>query len=655
MASVGILRAEAPTGLYGWIKSNDARTLQLFAGFALAIQLMSAAVLCLPLMFVDEAHSPLFGPLGYLARYVPIVFLGSAIVFGAQLLWYVNTVRNASGFVFVDGHDEPRLCGLVEGLLIVQGMKPPFVAVIECAERNAFACGISRNNAVLVVTRGLLDSLNDAELEAVLAHELAHIRNGDIRLMAAVNICLRMARSFKTHDEYKFNLVAAVLCLALPAFFPLILLGGLIAQIGVRGAFASRLAITSTREFIADAEATQLTKNPAALASALTRIDGRHRIRHMGGDSDAMMILGESEGPDASHPGVQERIDALVRVTGSMVFNAPGAASREALGHPDRQALFGRKRTASVSERAREAVPGGLLGFGRNAGLMMLATVAAFLGIHHADLANAQAMAAKFDVRAIKYVFGYETLACEHPEDPACMARQKERFRQLEQQRGTLVGLIGANAIAGIEGRPSNNLLDGLFPSATRMEPYLGVSGKLVGVKAAKDGHGDFIGDGFTSGTFRSGVPVSLEITELDQIGCYPAGMAWGEAKGHYSLGEEAGDGIDLDSFVDTARRPPITLHEPGTEGWYAWLADYVEQRAEMVRGAYDLYGDPGLLTIQGAYASPEHAAVLALLREEIDKPAFAKRFDALGQAKVRALVRDPERFVPCLAVRHGY
>jgi Zn-dependent protease with chaperone function len=119
--------------------------------------------------------------------------------------------------------------------------------------------------------------------------------------MAAANICMRLARKFKTHDEYRFNLAAAALCIAIPAFFPVILLGGLAAQIGVRLAFASRLAITSTREFIADAEAAELTRNPAALASALTRIDGRHRIAHMGRDDDAMMIAGESEGKDASH------------------------------------------------------------------------------------------------------------------------------------------------------------------------------------------------------------------------------------------------------------------------------------------------------------------------------------------------------------------
>jgi Zn-dependent protease with chaperone function len=164
-----VLQVARPTGLYGWVKGNDALSLKLFAGFALAIQLMAAGLLMIPLAIIDDAHSPLLGPLGYLARYVPIVLLGCVVVFAVQMLWYTRTVRKASGYAFVDAGDEPRLCAIIEPLIVATGMAPPFVGVIETPACNAFACGISRKHVVVVVTRGLLDLLTDAELEAVLA------------------------------------------------------------------------------------------------------------------------------------------------------------------------------------------------------------------------------------------------------------------------------------------------------------------------------------------------------------------------------------------------------------------------------------------------------------------------------------------------------
>ena len=643
-----VLQAARPTGLYGWIKGNDALSLKLFAGFALAIQLMAAGLLMIPLAIMDEAHSPLLGPLGYLTRYAPIVLLGCVIVFAAQMFWYTRTVRRASGFAFVDDRDEPRLCAIIEPLIVARGMTPPFVGVIETGACNAFACGISRKHAVVVVTRGLLDLLTDAELEAVLAHELAHVRNGDIRLMAAANICMRLARKFKTHDEYKFNLFAAALCIGIPAFFPVILLGGLAAQVGVRLAFASRLAITSTREFIADAEAAELTRNPAALASALTRIDGRHRIEHMSRNDDAMMIAGESEGNDASHPGIGERIDALVRVTGSMVFNAPGAATREALGHPEKQALFGRRRTASVMQRARAGVPGGVLGFGRNAQYMMLATVGVFLAIHVSDLGSAPAMAAKFDVRTIKYFAGMQYLACRQPDVPACMAQQEERFRALERQRGTLLGLIGSNALAEIEGRAPNPLYGGLRPSVTTMQPYLGQSGKLTGVKAAKTSDGLFVG-----GEFSNSIPEKLVIAELDQVGCYQAGMAYGDPEGHYSLDQDAGD-FNLAKYRRWAQDSAVGVPIEGSTSWRGQVHRYPEQRELVLQSVYDMYGLPGLTAVLSEYQTPDHARTLELLREEASDPAYITSLDALERAKLNSLLRDPDRFLPCPAVKHG-
>jgi Zn-dependent protease with chaperone function len=640
-----------PTGLYGWIRSNDARSLKLFAGFALAVQLLAAGILLLPLALFDPAHSPLFGLDGYLVRYVPIIFLLSVIVFAAQLFWYMQTVKNASGFVFVDDQDEPRLCRIIEPLIVLQGMPAPFVAVIETSQRNAFACGISRKRAVVVVTRGLLEALNDDELEAVLAHELAHVRNGDIRLMAAANICMRNMREFKKVDEYKFNLFAAVASVAIPALFPLIVLGCLVAQVGMRWAFASRLAITSSREFIADAQAAQLTKNPAALASALIKVDGQHRIDEMRREDDAMMIAGESEGKDASHPDVRERIDALARVTGSMVFNAPGAASPEALGGVERQAVFKGKRSAGVLARARQAVPGGLLGFSRKSHYMMLATIAAFLLINLPDIGSARAMAAKFDVRTIGVAFGISKVSCPGGADQkACLEDQQELHRTLKDQRGTLAGFMAGRSLAAAEGRSEEGAL--ISPAVTAPRPYTGVSGKLTGVTAAMDSRGLFA-EGM--GTYTSRPPESLTIAEVVQVGCFPARLLYDNPEGQFPLDRATSGGFSIKRATVNAEGSLITYGDPGTPQWREWLLGYAERRESLLRSVYDNFGLAGLRMIAGAYDTPAHHDVLDDLRENAKDPSFMNGLDELAQAKLEALVRDPAGFVPCQAVRHGY
>ena len=177
-------------GLYGHVRSNDVRSLALFAGFVAAFHLLAMLALFVPLAMLDPDHAPLYGWTGYLVRWVPIVTVIGALLFAVQMAWHVRTVRRRTDFRFVDDHDEPRLCRIVEPLAIAAGLPTPYVGVIDSPALNAFACGIRQKDAVLVFTRGLIDGLDDDELAAVAAHEIVHIVNGDIRLIAATNVCL---------------------------------------------------------------------------------------------------------------------------------------------------------------------------------------------------------------------------------------------------------------------------------------------------------------------------------------------------------------------------------------------------------------------------------------------------------------------------------
>src|SRR4051812_16467047 len=177
-------------GLYGHVRSNDARSLALFAGFVAAFQLLAMLGLIVPLAVFDIDHAPLYGWTGYLVRWVPVVTVVGALLFAVRMAWHVRTVRRKTDFRFVDDEDEPRLCRIVEPLAIAKGLPTPYVGVIDTPALNAFACGIRQKDAVLVFTRGLVDGLDDDELAAVAAHEIIHIVNGDIRLIAATNVCL---------------------------------------------------------------------------------------------------------------------------------------------------------------------------------------------------------------------------------------------------------------------------------------------------------------------------------------------------------------------------------------------------------------------------------------------------------------------------------
>jgi Zn-dependent protease with chaperone function len=308
-------------GFYGHVKRNDLLSVVMFAGFLLALQLLAAVVLFLPLLIYDIDHSPFHNFTGYLWRYASLVCAGGAFLFLAQFLFHVHFVRANVDFDYVDRYSHPRLCNIVETLAIGAGLPFPRVGLIDSDALNAFACGINESSAVVVATRGLVDSLDDDELPAVMAHEIAHIRNGDIRLMAAANVMLRDLL-FLQHTcmlrilDYR----QVILFVILPPFLLLFLIGGFLSGLALLLARVSRLLISSSRELIADAEAVRMTHNPAALISALRRIDGCSRVDGIGPEADAMMIDGAAAGALATHPTISERIDVLTRLSGAMAY-----------------------------------------------------------------------------------------------------------------------------------------------------------------------------------------------------------------------------------------------------------------------------------------------------------------------------------------------
>lgn len=212
---------------------------------------------------------------------------------------------------------------IAENLALGLGLPKPKLYVIEDTAMNAFATGRDPKHAVVCATHGILSKLSRTELEGVIAHELAHIKNYDTRLMSLVSVMvgivalladwfLRMSWHGKSNNEEKNQLGIIILVLG----FVFALLSPIIAQL-------IQLAISRRREFMADAGSVALTRQPAGLISALEKISEDAEILEAANKATAhLYIVNPFKGKDKralswmaglfnTHPAVSERIKIL--------------------------------------------------------------------------------------------------------------------------------------------------------------------------------------------------------------------------------------------------------------------------------------------------------------------------------------------------------
>ena len=296
---------------------------------------------------------------------------GALWIMGYSLLYIIGGIFSAAVFVRrqtgahrVDKTDEPRLYAIIERLTITRGLPMPGVEIIEAQGRNAYASGFHPRNSAIGVSRGLLEALNDAELEAVLAHEVAHIEGRDNRLMTFANVTVGAISAIgrtvidKAYEmPIQFFLVAFFSIL----IFPIInLVLFLILVMGAwAGAEAIRLLISQKREIIADARAIEIMKSPEALISALLKVSRNDEITGLNPDVQAMMISNLSGTNQATHPTITARIHAIEQTTSvnyadiramENIVSAPNGTARHKPWHTSRQKLDA-AGTASYDER----------------------------------------------------------------------------------------------------------------------------------------------------------------------------------------------------------------------------------------------------------------------------------------------------------------
>lgn len=218
--------------------------------------------------------------------------------------------------------EDLQLSNILEGLMISSGVSSkPRLYVVDSPQPNAFATGRDPEHAIICVTQGLLEKLDYYELEGVVAHELAHIKNYDIRLSAVISVMVgfviilsdmftRISFRSRRNSDNDNNSGNAILMIIGLVF---LIISPLVSQL-------IQLAVSRRREFLADATAISFTRNPDGLISALKKISTDDEDLDVASNSNAHMYIvtpfkdkrkTKKSSLFSTHPGIEERVEAL--------------------------------------------------------------------------------------------------------------------------------------------------------------------------------------------------------------------------------------------------------------------------------------------------------------------------------------------------------
>ena len=360
------------SGLQSSIWNNNLKSIGLLGLYPFLIMgIVWAAAAAVGMVITPNANPEQASMLAaqVIGQYWPIIIAAVALWFFVSYFFHTTMIRKMSHSHPVTRKEEPELYNLLENLCISIGMPMPRLEIIESHARNAFASGIDEKSFAVTVTRGLMQSLSKDELEAVLAHELTHIQHRDVRLLIITIIFTGMIgfAAQLVWSQVRYGLWAGrrtsngngkgngviILFVILAVLW-----------IGYFATLFTRFALSRRREYMADAGAVQITKNPDAMMRALMRIAGKDQIPKIPGDISMMCIENRVPfmGLFATHPPIEKRIMILSANTGFAVpdfpqlrpFHAPRAPRAETISPPQNprenwttRQRFPKRRTAN--------------------------------------------------------------------------------------------------------------------------------------------------------------------------------------------------------------------------------------------------------------------------------------------------------------------
>lgn len=290
--------------MYSQIAANKRKTIFIMALFILVIGAIGYAY-----GLVVGDTSTLYIVFGFALIYTIISYFVSS-----KLALAVNGAKQ------IEKKDNPRLYRMVENLAITTGLPTPKIYIMQDKAPNAFATGRDPRHASVAATIGLLEIMDDKELEGVLAHEMGHIQNYDIRVMMIVFACVSiigllsdflLRMMFFGRDDDNASPIGIILALVLAILAPIV-------------ALMVQMAVSRRREFLADATGALTTRYPDGLASALKKLESHSTSMKRQNSSTAHLFFANPlKGKSFSklfstHPPIHERVERLENMGGSL-------------------------------------------------------------------------------------------------------------------------------------------------------------------------------------------------------------------------------------------------------------------------------------------------------------------------------------------------
>ncbi len=308
-------------GIQSQIRSNNRKSILLLIAFPVLV--LAAVFAVVYFTSFDEYGNA--NPVLATDLFVQAIPFVTAII----LIWFLiayfahgKMIALATGATTLQRKENMRVYNLVENLCMSVGMKMPKVQVIESTALNAYASGLKEKDYTVTLTRGIIDTLDDNELEGVIAHELMHIRNKDVRLLVVsiifvgifafvVQIAFRsflyggMTNRRNNKDSGKLMIVILV-----------------VAAVAYLFSMLFKFSLSRRREYMADSGAAEMTRKPWALASALKKISTNHHVKVKSEEVQSMFIentpkdtsanfFGNFGGLFTTHPPIEKRIQFL--------------------------------------------------------------------------------------------------------------------------------------------------------------------------------------------------------------------------------------------------------------------------------------------------------------------------------------------------------
>ena len=285
--------------MYKQIAQNKRRTIVIMIIFVIIIVAIAAAVA----YFLNDWWVLLWVSL-------------AAIIYAVIQYFAAGSIATAmAGAREITKKDNPRLYNIVENLSITTGLPMPKVYVIDDPAPNAFATGRDPQHAVVAATTGLMDIMNDKELTAVMAHEMSHVKNYDIRVSMIVfglvcviglisDIAMRMMFYGNRKRDNEGSPVAYILIVFAAIFAPI-------------AAAVAQMAVSREREYLADASAVNITRYPEGMIDALKKLQSHSRPMKNQNTASASMYInnplrkGFFDNMFSTHPPLEKRIERL--------------------------------------------------------------------------------------------------------------------------------------------------------------------------------------------------------------------------------------------------------------------------------------------------------------------------------------------------------